>query len=174
MSKEKKAQIIDGLQETFSKCSVGILTDYRGLTVSQITGLRRKLGESSVEYRVVKNTLARFAAERAKRADLAPSFVGPVAIAFGYGDVVEPARVLADYARASNLELPIKGGFLPDRMLTPDEVNALARLPSREVLLAQVLGGMLSPITSLVNCLSAPITGLARVLQARITQLEGE
>ena len=116
MSKEKKAQIIDSLQETFSKCSVGILTDYRGLTVPQITGLRRKLGESGVEYKVVKNTLARFAAERAERADLAPSFVGPVAIAFGYGDIVEPARVLTDYIRTSNLELPIKGGFLVDRL----------------------------------------------------------
>ncbi len=174
MSKEKKAQIIDRLQETFSKCSVGILTDYRGLTVSEITGLRRKLRESGVEYKVVKNTLARFAAERAERADLAPSFVGPVAIAFGYGDIIEPARVLADYIRTSNLELPIKGGFLVDRLLTSEEVATMSKLPSREVLLARVLGGMQSPITSLVNCLSAPITGLARVLQARITQLEGE
>ena len=174
MSKEKKAQIIDSLQETFSKCSVGILTDYRGLTVPQITGLRRKLGESGVEYKVVKNTLARFAAERAERADLAPSFVGPVAIAFGYGDIIEPARVLADYIRTSNLELHIKGGFLVDRLLTSEDVVTMSRLPSREVLLSMVLGGMQSPITSLVNCLSAPITGLARVLQARITQLEGE
>lgn len=174
MSKEKKAQIIDRLQETFSKCSVGILTDYRGLTVAEVTGLRRKLREAGIEYKVVKNTLARFAAERAERADLADSFVGPVAIAFGYDDIVQPARVLADFIRDSKSDLTIKGGFLDDRLLTAEEVMVLSKLPSREVLLARVLGGMQSPITSLVNCLSAPITGLARVLQARIIQLEGE
>ena len=83
MSREKKAQIIESLEETFSRCSVGILTDYRGLSVSEITILRRKLGESGIEYKVVKNTLARFAAERAGRADLATSFEGPVALALG-------------------------------------------------------------------------------------------
>ncbi len=174
MSKEKKAQIIDILQETFSRCNVAVLTDYRGLSVTEITGLRRKLREAGIEYKVVKNTLARFAAKRANRADLAPSFVGPVAIAFGYGDIVEPARVLSDYIRTSKSALTIKGGFLVDRLLTSEEVTVLSRLPSREVLLARVLGGMQSPIASLVNCLSAPITGFARVLQARITQLEGE
>jgi len=174
MSREKKAQIIDRLRDAFSECSIGVLTDYRGLSASEITILRRRLGESGVRYRVVKNTLARFAAERAGRADLATSFEGPVAIAFGYGDIVEPARVLSDYIRTSKSALTIKGGFLVDRLLTSEEVTVLSRLPSREVLLARVLGGMQSPIASLVNCLSAPITGFARVLQARITQLEGE
>ncbi len=174
VSREKKAQVIGRLQETFAKCSIGILTDYRGLSVSEITALRHRLRESGVEYRVVKNTLARFAAERASRADLVGSFIGPVAIAFGYGDVVEPARALADYIRTSRLELPIKGGFLADRLLTSGEVTTLSRLPSREVLLARVLGGMQSPIISLVNCLTAPIGGVTRVLQARIKQLEGE
>ena len=82
MSREKKAQIIDALQDTFSKCNIGILTDYRGLSTPEITILRRKLRESSVEYKVVKNTLARFAAERADRDDLANLFDGPIAIAF--------------------------------------------------------------------------------------------
>ena len=86
MSKEKKAQTIDRLQETFSKCSVGILTNYRGLLTSEITVLRRKLRELGIEYRVVKNTLARFAVERAGRDDLVGFFEGPVAIAFSYGD----------------------------------------------------------------------------------------
>jgi large subunit ribosomal protein L10 len=174
MSKEKKAQIIDALQETFSRCNVAVLTDYRGLSVTEITSLRRKLREAGIEYRVVKNTLARLAAEKVNRDDLTDSFVGPVAIAFGYGEIVEPARVLADFIRDSRSTLTIKGGFLADRMLTAGDVAILSRLPSREVLLARVLGGMVSPIASLVNCLSAPMTGLARVLQARITQLEGE
>ena len=123
---------------------------------------------------MVKNTLARFAVERAGRAGLAASFEGPVAIAFGYGNIVEPAKVLTDYINTSKSSLTIKGGFLGDRLLTSQEVTTLSKLPSREILLARVLGGMQSPIAALVNCLSAPITGVARVLQARIRQLEGE
>jgi len=173
MARQEKAQIIDSLQEMFSECSIGVLTDYRGLSASEITILRRRLGELGVKYRVVKNTLARLAAERVGKADLAASFEGPVAIAFGYGDITEPARALADYISTSKSSLTIKGGFLRDRLLTLDEVSALSTLPSREILLAKVLGGMQSPIASLVNCLIAPIMGVARVLQARIKQLEG-
>jgi len=174
MSREKKTEIIDRFKDTFSRCSIGILTDYRGLSNSEITTLRRRLGDSSVEYRVVKNTLARLAAERAGKANLAGSFVGPVAVVLGYGDVTEPAKILADYISTSKSALTIKGGFLGDRVLTPEEVSTLARLPSREILLAKLLGGMQGPIAGLVNCLSAPITGVARVLQARIKQMEGE
>ena len=174
MSREKKAQIIDSLKEAFSKCSVAILTDYRGLSASEMTILRRKLEESGIEYRVVKNTLARFAAERAGRADLTISFEGPVALALGYEDIVEPARVLADYIDTAKSVLTIKGGFLRDRLLTSEEVSTLSKLPSREVLLAKVLGGMQSPIVALVNYLTAPIARMAGVLQARIKQMEGE
>jgi len=174
MSKEKKAQIINELQDNFSKCSIGIFTDYRGLSASEMTVLRRKLRESNIEYKVVKNTLARFAVERTGREDLVSSFEGPVAIAFGYDDVTEPAKVLDDYINTSKASLTIKGGFLSDKLLTLDEVSTLSKLPSREILLAKVLGGMQSPIAALVNCLAAPITGFSRVLQARIKQLEGE
>ncbi len=140
MSREKKGQIIDGLQEVFAKCSVGVLTDFRGLSATEITTLRRKLRESGTEYRVVKNTLARLAAGRAGKDELVSSFEGPVAIAFGYGDITEPARVLADYIQASKASLTIKGGFLVDRLLTSEEVMTLATLPSREVLLAKPKG----------------------------------
>ena len=130
--------------------------------------------EARSGYKGEKDTLERVAAERSERTDLADSFIGTVAIAFGYSDIVQPARVLADFIRDSKSDLTIKGGFLDDRLLTAEEVMVLSKLPSREVLLARVLGGMQSPITSLVNCLSAPITGLARVCPARITPLEGE
>ena len=174
MSKEKKAQTIDRLQDTFSKCSIGILTDYRGLSTPEITVLRRKLRESSVEYKVVKNTLARFAGERAGKSDLVSFFEGPVAIAFGYGDVIEPAKILTDYIRTSKASLSIKGGFLGDRLLTSEDVITLSALPSREILLAKVLGGIQGPIVTLVGCLTTPIKGIIGVLQARIKQLEGE
>ena len=174
MPREKKVQSIDRLQEGFSKCSIGIFTDYRGLSTPEMTVLRRRLRELGVEYKVVKNTLARFAAERAGRNDLASVFEGPVAIAFGYGDIAEPARALADYINTSKASLSIKGGFLSYRLLTSEEVKTLSTLPSREILLAKVVGGMQSPITALVSCLTTPIRGVIGVLQARIQQLEGE
>jgi len=173
MSREKKTQIIERLQEAFSKCSIGILTDYRGLATSEMTDLRRRLQESGSEYTVVKNTLARFAAARAGRDDLVNSFEGPIAIALGYGDIAAPAKVLADYIDDSTT-LSIKGGFLSDRLLTSEEVMTLSTLPSREILLARVLGQMKSPVSTLLSCLTAPIREIMAVLQARIKQLEGE
>ena len=132
--------------------------------------MRRKLDESGIEYKVVKNTLARLAAERAGRDDLVSFFEGPIAIAFGYGDIAEPARTLTDYIRTSKASLSIKGGFLGDSLLSSEDVTILAKLPSREVLLASILSGMQSPITALVNCLASPIRGVIGVLQARIQQ----
>ena len=174
MSKEQKARIIDDLQEVFSKCNVGILTDYRGLSAPEMTSLRRMMRESGIGYKVVKNTLARFAAERAGKDELAGFFEGPIAIAFGYGDIAEPAKILADYIRTSKSSLSIKGGFLIDRLLTSEDVMTLSTIPSREVLLGRILGGMQIPILALVNCLTTPVKGVIQVLQARIQQLEGE
>jgi len=174
MPREKKAQIIDRLQEVFSKCSIGIFTDYRGLSVPEITVLRRKLKESGIEYKVVKNTLARFAAERAGKDELAGFFVGPVAVALGYGDITEPARVLADYIGTSKTSLSVKGGFLGDSVLSVEDVMTLSTLPSRELLLAKVVGGMQIPIMALLGCLTTPMRGFMGILQARIQQLEGE
>jgi large subunit ribosomal protein L10 len=173
-TREQKAQLIDSLQEVISRCSAGVLTDYRGLTAADMTALRRQLREAGVEYRVVKNTLARFAAQRAGRDELVGFFEGPVAIAFGYGDITEPAKALAAYMEATKLEIAIKGGFLADRLLGPAEVDSLSKLPPREILLARVVGGIKSPISALVSRLSAPMTGLVVVLQSRIKQLEGE
>ena len=138
-----------------------------------MTVLRRKLQQVGSEYRVVKNTMARFAAERAGREDLASLFVGPVAIAFSNGNITEPAKVLADYIQTSKA-ISIKGGFLSDRLLTTDDVRTLSTLPSREILLAKIVGGMQSPIANLVNCLATPIRGAIGIIQARIQQLEGE
>ena len=174
MSKEKKAQIIDSLQEFFSKCNIAILTDYRGLSASEMTSFRRRLREKGIDYKVVKNTMARFAAERAGRDDIVTFFEGPVAIAFGYGDITGPAIALADYIRTETASLSIKGGFLSDRTLTAEDVTALSKLPPREILLAKIVGGMQAPIYALLSYLTAPIAGVIGVLQARIQQLEGE
>ena len=173
MATEKKVQIIENLQELFLKCNIGILTDYRGLTTTELTDLRRKLREAGIEYRVVKNSLAQFAARQAGMDDLAGSFEGPVAIAFGYGEIPDAARVLDNYIRTTKSILSVKGGFLEDRLLSPMDVETLAKLPTKEVLISQVIAGIQSPITGLVNVLAGPIRGVMGVLQARIQQLEG-
>ena len=174
MSREKKTEIIDSLQELFSRCNVAILTDYRGQAANEMTELRRRLREVGVEYKVVKNTLARFAAQRSGREELLAYFEGPVAIAFGSGEITDLAKLISDYIRASKSTLSIKGGFWGDERFTSEEVITLSTLPSREVLLAKALGSMQSPIFGLLNCLTAPMREIAGILQARIQQLEGE
>lgn len=172
LSKEKKALVIDSLQENFAKSNVGVLTDFRGLTAVEIMNLRRKLRERGIEYRVVKDTLARFAAERAGKNEVVGLLEGPVAIAFGHGEITEPAKLLVDYVRASKSALKIKGGFLEDRALTVEEVMTLSALPSREELISKVIGGIQSPIYALLNCLNSPVRQVIGVLQARIKQME--
>ncbi len=174
MSKEKKAKVIDELEETFTKSKIGILTDFRGIKSGEINDLRRKLRAAGVEYRVVKNTLARIAAEKAGKKDLADLFKGQVAIATGYGDVAQPAKVLADYIRSTKSALTIKGGFLETKTLDAGSIKTLATLPPREVLIGRVLGGMQGPIVRLVYTLSAPLAGLMGVLQARMKQMEAK
>jgi len=173
MPREEKVKVVEELSQLLSECSIGILTDYRGLTTAEMTDLRRSLRSSEIKYRVVKNTLARFAAEKAGKSDLVGYFEGPVAIAFGYGDIVLPAKALADYIKAQKSMLTIKGGFTGDRLFTPADIENLASLPSTEILLAKIVAGIQSPIYRLVNSLSSPLRGLVGVLQARAKQLEG-
>jgi large subunit ribosomal protein L10 len=172
VNREQKAQIVEDLKEAMAKCSSGIFTDYKGLSNAELTLLRRKLREIGIEYRVVKNTLARFAAEKAGKDFLTSSLEGPVAIAFGYDDIAGPAKVLTNFIRSSESTLSITGGFLGDRLLNQNDVKSLASIPSREVLLAQVLGGMQSPIVALVNCFVHPLREFSGIMQARIKQLE--
>jgi large subunit ribosomal protein L10 len=174
MPSEKKAKVIDNLEQVFSRCSIGILTDYRGLKAIEITVLRRRLREAGVDYKVVKNTLARIAARKVGREELAGLFDGPVAVAFGYGDIVAPAKVLAGYIQTTKSAMSIKGGFLPERVLTSAEIITLSTLPPTKVLIARVLAEMQRPIVALLGYLNAPMQGLVGVLQARIQQLEGE
>jgi large subunit ribosomal protein L10 len=174
MATETKVKIVASLQEALSRCRLGVLTDYRGLTTAELNELRRKLRESGIEYRVVKNSLAQIAARQAGMDTLAGSFEGPVAVAFDYSESLAAAKVLADYIRTNKSILNVKGGFLRERMLNPAEVDTLAKLPPKQVLISQVMAGIQSPIYGLVNVLAAPIRGMIQVLQQRIQQMEGK
>lgn len=173
MLRGKKEQIIDEIAANLSRCTIAIATDYRGLSAKEMEQLRRRLTESGIEYKVVKNTLTRFAAEKAGKKQLAAFLAGPVAIAFGYGDVVKPAQVLREYIRSSGSILQIKGGVLGDKLVTADEISVLATIPPKEVLVARLVGQLQAPLQILHNVLSAPLRGLFNVIQARIQQLEG-
>jgi large subunit ribosomal protein L10 len=173
MATDAKAKVVAGLQETFSRSRAGVFTDYRGLTTAELNELRGKLREAGIEYKVVKNSLAQLAVKNVGRDNLAGAFTGPLAVAFDASDSPVVAKVLVEYIRTTKSVLGIKGGFLGDRHLTPAEVETLSKLPSKPVLISQVMAGMKSPIYGLVNVLAGPIRGVMGVLQARIKQLEG-
>jgi large subunit ribosomal protein L10 len=173
MPTEKKQHIIDSLEQVFAQSNSGIMTDYRGLKTSDVVSLRRKLREIGVDYHVVKNTLARKAAEKSGKDQLSSAFEGPMAIAFVKGDISKSAKVMTEHIAATKMAMVIKGGFLGNRILTPKEVATIATLPAREVLVSKVLGGIQGPLYGLLNQVNAPLRGLAVVLQGRIKQLEG-
>jgi large subunit ribosomal protein L10 len=173
MLKQKKEQMIEELTNSLSRCTIAVATDYRGLTAKEMVQLRRRLTALGVDYRVIKNTLTRFAAEKAGKKQLEPLLSGPVAIAFGYDDVVKPAQALREHIRSAGSVLQIKGGILGDKLLTPEDIANLATIPSREVLIARLMGQLQAPLQALHNVLSAPMRGLLNVMQARVKQLEG-
>lgn len=173
MLREKKEEVIKELADSLRKCAVAITTDYRGLTAKEMVHLRKLLHLQGVEYKVVKNTLAHLAAEKAGVKGLDQFFSGPLAIALGYDDAVKPAKVLVDHIKAYNSVLKIKGGVMGDKVLSAAEVSSLAAVPTKEVLVSQLLGRLKSPLYSLHFVLSSPIRGFVQVLQARAKQLEG-
>ncbi len=170
--REHKVKIVEEVAESLNKSQVVVVTNYSGMSTAELTALRRKLKNAGIDYRVVKNTLARFAVDKSEKEFDRNIFDGPVAAAFGYDDPVLPAKLLHDFAKSTNSALTVIGGVLGDTVLSADEVKDLAQLPPREILLAKVVGSIQWPLTGLVTCLSGPLRGLAYILQARIKQLE--
>src|SRR5437667_2131156 len=170
--KEQTAEQVELLTEKLRKAKVALPTDYRGLTVTQLQELRGKLRSGDVEYRVVKNTLARRAADAAGVADLKAELEGPVAIAFGYDDLSLPSKLINEFVRTTRLKLDVKGGLVEGRVFSPDQVKQLADLPSRDTLLAQLLGTLQSPVGQLVAIMQTPVQQLLGVLDAYKSKLE--
>lgn len=160
-----KKKAVEELTVKIKNSKSMVLADYRGLTVEQDTQLRNDLRKAGVEYRVVKNTLTQFAAKETGLEELGQYLSGPTAIAFSESDLVAPAKVLADYAKKFD-KLEIKAGVVEGKIIDLTGVKALAELPPREVLVAQVLGTLNAPITGFVTVLNANIRGLAVALQA--------
>lgn len=169
MNKDEKKQAIGELHEKFMKAKTAIITGYSGINVEQITELRSKLRLAQVEYRVVKNTLARKAAEGTVIEPLKDHFVGPVGIALGYDDPVAPAKVLQDFSKIQQ-KLELKVGVLDGKVLKQDALRALANLPSLNSLRGKIIGLLQAPASRIVGVLQAPGGQIARVLKARADQ----
>ena len=164
MPTQAKAAVIDEITERFQNSSPAVLTEYRGLTVAQLTQLRRSLGEGS-SYAVVKNTLTKRAADSVGFSDLSPLLNGPTAIAFIEGDPVNAAKAIRDFAKA-NPALIVKGGVVEGRTVDAREVTRLADVESREVLLAKLAGAMKGNLTKAAGLFQAPLSQMARLAEA--------
>lgn len=165
----RKAAVVEEIRAKLVGADAALLTEYRGLKVSEIAALRAALRPVATEYKVFKNTLARRAAEEAGLADLVPMLEGPVAIAFVQGDAVQAAKALRDFAKTAPA-LTIKGGLLGLRVLFGADVEALADVPPREVLLARLAGGFQAPLTKAAGLFQAFTRNMAYGVKALIDQ----
>jgi large subunit ribosomal protein L10 len=160
MNRDQKTAVIDEIADQIKSAEAIFAVDYRGISVSQAADLRGRLSEADAKFRVVKNSLTERAADKAGFAELKTMLIGPTALALVSGDAAVAAKALSDAARALNL-LEFKGGFLDGAVLTGDDVRSIARLPSRDVLNAQLVGTVAAPLTGLARGLNALIAGIA-------------
>ena len=173
MQKSDKERVVADLTEKLRGAETMIVADYRGLTMPQIDALRSKLIENGARFTVVKNTLTRRAAEAAGADALLALLEGPSAIAFveSDGDAVAVAKALADSARDTKV-LEIRGGVMQGRVITGDDVDALAKLPPLDVLRGQVIGAIIAPLNAIAGLVNAPLQNLYGLIEARIEQLQ--
>jgi large subunit ribosomal protein L10 len=166
MNRDQKAAVVDEIAGQIEAAQAIFAVDYRGISVSQIAELRAKLKESDTRFRIVKNSLSERAADKAGADALRPMLEGPTALALVGGDAAMAAKALNDTARALNNLIEFKGGLMDGNALSAEDVRAIARLPSRDVLNAQLVGTIAAPLSGLVRTLNALIAGVAIQLQA--------
>jgi len=165
LNRTSKEQVVADLAQKLALAKAAFIADYRGLNVDQVNKLRGDLRGVSVEYQVAKNTLLKLAAKGTGVACLNDHLVGPTAIAIVTGDPVAPAKVLTEFAKA-NAKFELKAGALDGKLLSVEDIKALAELPSREVLLAKLLGSLNAPASNFVGVLAAIPRSLVQVLAA--------
>lgn len=173
MNKESKQQVVAELHDKLDRAKAVFLADFRGLNVGKVTDLRNELRKAEVEYKVVKNTLLELAVRDTDKLALIEHFAGPTAVALTYTDPVAAAKVLARYEKDQQTPFKLKGGVLSGKAITVADIQALADLPSREVLLAKMLGSMNAPATNFVGVLAAVPGSFVRALDAIRIQKEG-
>lgn len=160
---EKKRQVVQEIEQKLRDANLVVFTDYRGLTVQEMTELRNNLRAPGVEYKVLKNTMTEFALKNLGYEEVIEHLEGPNAVLFSNEDPVTPAKAIFDFIKKYK-KLVVKVGLVEGKVIGAEQVKELADLPSREVLVAQVLGTMQAPITSFATVLNANLTGLVRAL----------
>jgi len=173
MRKEEKNVVIEELHQKLDGANAFYLTDFSGMNVKQITEFRNRLRKQGVEYVVVKNTLAQRALDGLELPDVAAFFSGPTGLVIGREDPVAAAKVLTDFAREFGDRPAIKVGVVEGRSFGPDQVRRLADMPPKEVLLAQIAGGLQAPMARLAGGMSQLLAGFARAMDALRQQREG-
>jgi large subunit ribosomal protein L10 len=167
MNRDEKREVVERLVTQIKESKALIVTDYRGLTVTQTAELRRTLREAGASFHIAKNTLARLAAEQAERPTLIEFLEGPTAIAFIEDDPAATAKRLSEVARTTRI-LAVKGGVMNGHTLSADQIRELGDLPPRPTLLSQVVGAIAGPAQSMVGVLNAPLRDIVAVLDAYI------
>jgi len=170
LNRKEKEQVISDLGEKVKGFQAAVLTNYRGLNVEQINHLRQRLREEKISYHVVKNTLMKLASKGTDLEKLDTFFEGPTAIAISYGDPVLLAKILSEFIKTQP-SLKIKVGLIQGKVASPEEVKALAMMPSRETLLAVLLATLQTPASQLLGAILISFQEFLSVLQARIDQL---
>ena len=151
---EMKKGVVADIKQKFEKAQTAVLVDYRGLNVAEVTDLRNQLRKAGVEYAVLKNTMINLAIKDMNLDDMKAHLEGPTAVAFGYEDAVAPAKILSEFAK-KNKNVTIKCGVVDGAYLDEKGVQALANTPSREVLIAKIMGSMMSSVSKFVYALEA-------------------
>jgi len=173
LNRKEKAQVVSDFGEKIKEFRSAVLTNYRGLNVGQINLLRQRLREEKISYHVVKNTLMKRASKGTDLEKLDHYFEGPTAIAISYGDPVLLAKILSEFIKMQP-SLEIKVGLIQGKVASPDEVKVLATMPSREVLLGQILGGIQGPASQLGAVVYHAIQQVLGTIQARVDQLSNQ
>ncbi len=171
--RDEKVAVVTEVREHFERSNAAILTEYRGLTVKDLAGLRRTLRDAGCEYKIYKNTLVRFAAHDLGLGELESLLVGPTAIAFVDGDASSVAKALRDYAK-TNPKLTVKGGVLGHKVMSVADATALADLPPRDVVLARIAGALAAPMQTFAGLLQALPRSFAYGLKALIEKRGGD
>jgi large subunit ribosomal protein L10 len=168
-----RRQRVDDLADKLARAQMAVVADYRGMKMAELSDLRRQLRQSNTEFHIVKNTLVGIAGAKSSSKVLGPVLSGTTAIAFCFGEVTAPAKVLSDFARTSKT-LKIKGTLLYGRLLPAEQLTAVATLPPKEVLRSQLLGALQGPNANLLGVLNSVLQSFAGVLQARAQKLGAE
>lgn len=172
MPTQRKVETVGDLTDKMARMQLAVVADYRGLTVAELTELRRQLREKGAELIVAKNTLIKIAADSTGRGAIAPMLSGPTVVAFGYDDIAAVAKTLVDYSKLPNKKFTIKGAVLGTTAVAAENFEQVTKLPNRQQALAQVVGVIAAPASGVVGVINAAISNVAYVIQARIDQIQ--